>query len=70
LPCGYHGIIGNDKIRIEYLYGKREGFYQLWYDNGQMHEECTYIDDKEEGLCQSWYNNGRLRGRLISIMVR
>ena len=31
--------------RVLYKNGKLEGKYKLWYENGQLWEECIYKDD-------------------------
>ena len=52
-------IFGN---RQEYTerYGKKEGEYKAWWDNGNLWIEEYYIDGKEEGECKEWNYEGKL----------
>tara|TARA_Y100000310_G_scaffold249794_1_gene255930 strand:- start:15 stop:1244 length:1230 start_codon:yes stop_codon:yes gene_type:complete len=40
-------------------YGKRDGPYTSWYENGQKKEEGTYKSDDKDGPWTFWYENGQ-----------
>lgn len=43
-----------------YLRGKKNGLYRLYYDNGKIQEESYYTENQKEGLSR-WFNKtGRL----------
>ena len=45
----------------------REGAWEAWHENGQLHEEGAYHLDEETGLWRWWYENGQqmAEGRFI-----
>jgi antitoxin component YwqK of YwqJK toxin-antitoxin module len=47
---------------IEYRNGKRNGFYRKWFENGQLREECIYIEDKLDGEFKEFWEDGTLHG--------
>ena len=48
------------KVYIGYIdNGKREGKWNIWYDNGKKKSETTYKDGKGDGLSTDWYENGQ-----------
>jgi antitoxin component YwqK of YwqJK toxin-antitoxin module len=40
--------------------GRRQGEYKSWYANGQLWENCFYVDGKWHGECK-WWKNGQIR---------
>jgi antitoxin component YwqK of YwqJK toxin-antitoxin module len=36
----------------------RNGLFQRWHENGQIQEECTFVNGLIDGLYQRWYANG------------
>ena len=50
------------KLKCEYItkYGEKDGECKVWYDNGQLWEQTTYIDDKINGEYKSWFYNGQI----------
>jgi hypothetical protein len=50
------------KLKCEYRtkYGEKDGECKVWYDNGQLWEQTTYIDDKINGEYKSWFYNGQI----------
>lgn len=47
------------KEKFTTRFGKLNGLYQSWHQNGQKIFECVYKEGKREGLCQWWYDNGQ-----------
>jgi len=47
---------------IEYRNGKRNGFYRKWFKNGQLREECIYIEDTLDGEFKEFWEDGTFRG--------
>ena len=37
---------------------KTHGFCQDWYENGQLHFECSVLYNKAHGLQKIWHKNG------------
>lgn len=57
-----HSYIENG-IKYEYEVdenGLRNGFYKLYYENGQLWVDAFYKDDKLNGFYKSYFNNGQL----------
>ena len=40
--------------------GQKHGTYRNWYDNGQIFEQCEYVNGHYHGTRQRWHNNGQL----------
>jgi len=38
----------------------RDGEYKSWYDNGQAHVQCHYLNGELEGEYKSWHSSGQL----------
>jgi len=36
----------------------KDGFYKLWYTNGQIHIDCNYKENKKDGNYIEYYKNG------------
>lgn len=51
----------NGQLSIPYTNGKQEGIARSWYDNGQLRNECNYIDDKKDGYSKEWHENGQIK---------
>ena len=47
---------------IEYRtkYGEKDGEYKIWFSNGQLSLQTTYIDGKLDGEYTEWYEDGQL----------
>ena len=47
---------------IEYRtkYGEKDGEYKIWFSNGQLSLQTTYIDGKIDGEYTEWYEDGQL----------
>ncbi len=61
---GYEAYFLNGQLeaRRHYnKYGKIEGKWQSWYENGQLYTDATYADDKANGDYSIWYENGGQR---------
>ena len=52
---------GKTEYEGSYKYGKQDGKWTWWYENGQKKSEQTYKDGKEDGLHTQWYENGQKR---------
>jgi antitoxin component YwqK of YwqJK toxin-antitoxin module len=50
----------------EYIerYGKKEGEYKMWHQNGKIKRQGYYKEGKEEGEFKWWWNNGQLHIQL------
>ena len=40
-------------------WGKLDGLWTKWHENGQKEEEGTYKKGKKDGLRTHWYDNGQ-----------
>jgi len=47
--------------QIDYLHGKKHGFYRKWYEDGQLSFESQYVEGKQDGMTYSWWKNGNKR---------
>ena len=47
----------------QYENGKKIGEWKQYYDDGQIKEECTFIDDFNHGSFISYYENGDLKNK-------
>lgn len=36
----------------------------MWYEGGQIHNECTYLNGQPHGEDKSWHENGQLSMQL------
>ena len=45
-----------------YVNGKRNGLYRLYYDNGKIQEESDYVENQKNGSSK-WFNKG---GKLLA----
>jgi antitoxin component YwqK of YwqJK toxin-antitoxin module len=53
----------NGSIKCEYRtrFGKKDGEYkEWWFSNGNLKEECMYVNGKLNGEGKFWYKNGQL----------
>ena len=53
----------NGTPRVEYTVngeGKLHGTCQDWHSNGQLYEQCEYMNGKRHGTCHYWRENGQL----------
>ena len=48
---------------LNYKDGKKEGFVEEYYENGQLNLKGNYKDDKVEGLWEYYVENGQLSFR-------
>ena len=55
---GIHYFLSRDAAYY-WIFRIKDGLMRSWHDNGQIAEECTYVDGKEHGLYQSWHENGQ-----------
>lgn len=53
-----HGIRAN---QIEYLNGKKHGYYRKWFPSGVLSFESAYKNGKKHGQTRSWWKNKNLR---------
>jgi len=46
---------------IEYRtkYGEKDGEYKMWFPNGELSMETTYVDGKMQGVCNEFFDDGR-----------
>ena len=47
--------------QIDYLKGKKHGFYRKWFDNGVLSFESEYLDGKKHGYTKTWWANSNMR---------
>ncbi len=52
---------GQEASRIDYVQGKKQGFYKKWFDTGLLSFESRYVEGKQDGLTSTWWANGNLR---------
>ncbi len=45
---------------INYLFGKKNGWYKTYYDNGKIQEESEFLEDIKNGVTR-WYNKSGKR---------
>jgi hypothetical protein len=48
-----------EESQCNYRSNTKEGFYQEWYDNGQIALECNFKNGLHNGRSTSWYKNGQ-----------
>jgi len=46
---------------VDYLEGKRNGYFKKWFNNGEPSFESVYVNGKQDGKATSWWRNGKLR---------
>lgn len=46
---------------IDFVQGKRHGFYRKWFEDGTLSFESQYQDGKQHGLTSTWWRNGNKR---------
>jgi antitoxin component YwqK of YwqJK toxin-antitoxin module len=57
-------VLFSDTVKIEsidYMNGKRNGWYRKWYPNGMLSFEAEYKIGKRDGTAKTWWKNGKLR---------
>ena len=52
-------------MESNWLYGKIEGPFSTWYENGQQMSEGNLKADRLDGLYRSWHENGQLESEKI-----
>ncbi len=52
---------GQQAKRIDYVNGKKQGFYKKWFVDGLLSFESQYVNGKQHGLTSTWWSNGNLR---------
>ncbi|MEM9929023.1 MAG: toxin-antitoxin system YwqK family antitoxin [Bacteroidota bacterium] len=52
---------GQKATSIDYVAGKRNGFYRKWFADGQLSFEAPYLAGKKHGEVKSWWRNKQLR---------
>ena len=51
---------GQKKVEGSYKYGKLEGLFISWFENGQKECETNYLKgEKQDGLSICWFENGQ-----------
>ena len=45
---------------MPYKKGKRHGLNRLFYENGNLRIEASYVDDQKEGLDKFYFSSGKL----------
>ena len=58
----YHN--GNLAEFIDYLDGKKHGFFRKFFENSELSFDSQYINGKQHGTAKSWWENGNLRAAL------
>ena len=58
---------GSEAELIEYVDGKRDGFYKKWFTDGQLSFESFYVDGKQENLTKTWWKNGNKRSEAFYV---
>ena len=53
-------IFQRKNLPLANSFGKKEGIYKSYHDNGQLWEEINYINGKMNGIYKSYYSNGEL----------
>ena len=62
----FTGKIESRKIGTgKYKNGKREGFWIVYYDNGQLMYKGNWKNGKREGAWVSYWNSGKLKNKGI-----
>ena len=41
------------------------GWFESWYENGQMEDRTHYINGIADGLSTSWFSNGQMEERVF-----
>lgn len=53
-----NGILASS---IDYLEGKKHGFYRKWFSNSDLSYEASYEGGKLQGSSRTWWVNGNFR---------
>ena len=53
-------IFQRKNLPLANSFGKKEGIYKSYHDNGQLCVEINYIDDKMNEIYKSYHWNGKL----------
>ena len=56
----------NNGIKHEEFYqidGKKEGTFEIYYENGQLSLRQNFKNDINDGVSESYYENGQLESR-------
>jgi antitoxin component YwqK of YwqJK toxin-antitoxin module len=53
------------KLRETYKNGKKNGLWESFCENGQLHTKRNFINGIKYGLSEEWYENGQLNSRCI-----
>jgi antitoxin component YwqK of YwqJK toxin-antitoxin module len=48
------------RICLTNSFGKENGIYKSYYDNGQLEAEVNYIDGLRQGIYKLYHSNGQL----------
>jgi antitoxin component YwqK of YwqJK toxin-antitoxin module len=43
--------------------GEREGLWEIFYEDGNIHRRIPYVEDKEDGIEEWFYPNGNIHFR-------
>ena len=64
----FSGKIDEGRTRTTFEDGKREGSWQGYYKNGQLHGKGEYVDGKKSGFWVFYHDNGHksLEGKYIN----
>jgi len=52
---------GTTIVAIDYLNGKKHGWYKKWFSDGTLSFAAKYHDGKRHGTTKSWWKNGNIR---------
>ena len=58
---------GKNKVSIDFLKGKKQGFYRKWFEGGLLSFESEYVNGKKNGANKTWWRNGNLRSESYSV---
>ena len=47
--------------------GEPHGYWELYYDNGQLMYKGNYVDGKQHGYWEWYYSNGQLESKTYYI---
>ena len=56
---GVHFFLNRRCAELYGLEWYKNGFFQVWHDNGQIKSECSFVNGEIHGKYSAWYDNGR-----------
>jgi uncharacterized protein len=56
-------MVDGKRINQYNIDGNKTGYWEYYYNNGQLSSKGSYVDGKEEGYWETYYENGKLESK-------